>query len=98
MNSRKARKKDPITSHLAAASTSESNLTGIKKQVSEIFRTGLHLTDEELVKVFSSNGYLGSPQGIRTARVELARSGKLEIVGIGKTQYNRKARIWAVIL
>jgi hypothetical protein len=92
---RKARKTDPITSHLAAESVTEETLTRIENLVSQIFRTGLHLTDEELVNVYTKNGYPGTPQAVRTARNELANLEKLEIVGIGKTSHGRKARVWA---
>jgi hypothetical protein len=98
MTTRKARKNDPITSHLAAASATQETLTRIENHVLGIFKTGLQLTDEDLVNVYTRNGYPGTPQGIRTARNELATRGKLEIVGIGKTSHGRKARIWAVIL
>jgi hypothetical protein len=97
MNSRKARKTDPITSYLAAASTTEEALTRIQSYVYAIFKNGLQeLTDEDLVGIMESNGYPGTPQAIRTARNELARRGKLEVVGFGKTKTGRKARIWAV--
>ena len=96
MKTRKARKTDPITSHLAAASATEESLTRIEKYVYQIFSTGLHLLDEELVQIFTGNGYPGSPQGIRTARAELARMGKLKEIGIGKTKYGRKARVWCI--
>ena len=95
MNSR-TRKTDPITSYLAAESQTAESLTRIQKHVYNIFRGGLQLTDEELVSVYTHNGYPGTPQAIRTARSELATRGKLEIVGIGITKSKRKARIWAV--
>jgi hypothetical protein len=95
MNSR-TRKTDPITSYLAAESQDAKTLTRIQNLVLHIFRTGLELTDEELVNVYTHNGYPGTPQAIRTARNELSTRGKLEIVGIGVTKSKRKARIWAV--
>lgn len=94
---RHSRKTDPITSYLAAASTSEDALTRIQSYVYAIFSNGLQeLTDEELVSIMESNGYPGTPQAIRTARSTLANRGKLQIVGFGKTKTGRKARIWAV--
>jgi hypothetical protein len=84
---RNSRKTDPITSYLAAASTSEDALTRIQSYVYAIFNNGLQeLTDEELVSIMESNGYPGTPQAIRTARSVLARRGKLEVIGIGKTK------------
>jgi hypothetical protein len=93
---RKARKTDPITSYIAAASTSEEHLTRIESYVYAIFRNGQELTDEELVRIMENNGYPGTPSGIRTSRSNLANKGKLVIMGIGKTKFGRPARIWAV--
>jgi hypothetical protein len=95
---RYSRKNDPITSYLAAASTTEDTLTRIQTYVYAVFNNGLQeLTDEELVSIMESNGYPGTPQAIRTARSVLSNRGKLEVVGYGKTRLGRKARIWAIV-
>lgn len=94
---RHTRKNDPLTSYLAAASTSEEHLTRIEKFVYAIFQVGnLDLTDEELVRIIESNGYPASPQGARTARANLTRRGLLEQVGEAKTRFGRKCRVWAI--
>lgn len=94
---RHSRKTDPITSYLAAASTTEDALTRIQTYVYAIFNNGnQQLTDEELVSVMENNGYPGTPQAIRTARSVLSNRGKLQIIGYGKTKTGRKARIWTI--
>jgi hypothetical protein len=93
---RKARTTDPLTSHLAAASTTEEHLSRLETYVWGIFRVGrLELTDEELVRILENNGYPASPQGIRTARVSLERRGFIEVVGEAKTRFGRKCRVFA---
>jgi hypothetical protein len=92
---RYTRTNDPITSHLAGESVTEETLTRIQKLVEQIFSHSLELTDEELVSVYTKNGYPGTPQAVRTARAELGRLGRIEVVGFGKTVSGRKARIWA---
>jgi hypothetical protein len=93
---RHARTNDPTTSHQAAASVDEKTLTRIENHVYLIFKTGKHLTDEDLVKIYTYTGHPGTPQAVRTARNELSRQDKLKIVGIAKTKTGRNARVWSI--
>lgn len=95
---RHARNTDPHTSHQAAASTTEKALSRLETYVLAIFQNGggiQQLTDEELVRIVENNGYPASPQGIRTARVELSRRGLIEVVGESKSKFGRRCRVWA---
>lgn len=93
---RYARKTDPATSHEAAASTPEYILSRIETYVLAIFLKGVDLTDEELITIMQNNGYPGTPSGIRTARKELAKIGKIVVAGYGKSKYGRTMQIWGI--
>lgn len=94
---RYARNTDPQTSHEAAASTTEKALSRLETMVLAILEN-YDAADEALVTKITASGYPASPQGIRTARVALARRGLIEVVGEGVTKYGRKCRIWGTNL
>ncbi len=94
----KARNTDPTTSHEAAKTVNENN------RVYEVIKALLHVaqTDEQLsesyaLAVLYANAPKQSPSGLRTRRNELFRAGKVEPIGYGKSNSNRRAIIWQTV-
>ena len=90
---RHARKTDPTTSHEAAASTTEEQLSNLEYAVLYYLKQR-PLKDEDLVTQILGSGYLATPQGVRTARNRLGNRGLIQVVGLQKTKYGRNARVW----
>lgn len=97
LDSPRARKTDPPTSHAAA----DSNRLDSRAQVLAILRMCGPLADHELVDQFdlyaARMGIRFTPQRLRTARAELTRDGLVEYTGIDRlTPTGRRAQVWAV--
>lgn len=91
-----ARRTDPETSHLAAASVSTS-IRESQRIVFSLFKAYGDMTDEKLLKVSYAGGNLLSPSGLRTRRSELVRLGLLEDSGQRiALASGRKAIVWRV--
>lgn len=91
-----ARKTDPYTSHLAAASV--RNFTEVQTVIYELLAKPM--IDEDLVPLYEELMAFGtapkaSPSTVRTARHTLATKGYVKTVGEGKSKFGRKALIWS---
>lgn len=89
-----ARKTDPLTSHLAAASVTHSTITATKEAVLSVLRHGPK-TDSQIESSFATG--MVSPSGLRTRRKELVDEGLVVDTG-QKTQLasGRWATVWGV--
>ena len=91
----KARKSDPLTSHLAALSVKDD--AGFYKTIVAILRWPM--TDEEMINHYNSIVLLGkakpsSDSAMRTRRARLVDLGLVAPVGHGKTRFGRKTIVW----
>lgn len=92
----RARRTDPVTSHLAALS-----VRGLREsQVAVLAMFGGPFTDEELIDAYYQAQVAGivpaqSESGIRTRRKELVTAGFLEASGIGRSRSGRSSTLWA---
>lgn len=97
MNTSKAyaRHSDPVTSHDAAESVTESTLRGSRQAVLSMLRRAPHgATAEVLERVLPEY----RPQRVRTALVELERLGIVARTSeTGYTSSGRKAQIWKAV-
>jgi hypothetical protein len=96
INTPRARRSDPETSHAAARSV--RNVTANQQAVLGVFRERGPLTDEALVNWYSAESDVPrqSPSGIRTRRRELV--DKKKVVDTGEKRAlssGRQAIVWA---
>jgi hypothetical protein len=96
----RARNSDPITSHEAAATITTPELLTRMQMVEKLLKAW-PMADEELVGLFNAAAIAGlckmaSPQGIRTARANLVKAGKVQAIeGVfAKTEMGNNAHIW----
>lgn len=93
-----ARRSDPDTSKLAAASV--KNLGRTRDAILRILRALGPCTDEQIQAAYSrgyGNPILASPSGLRSRRSELVRMGLVVDSGrVGKTASGRQTIIWKV--
>lgn len=93
----RARRRDPVTSHAAAASV--AGITEKQRAVLRVLAWAGPLTDEELVEEYERPRVEPlpeqSPSGIRSRRSELVKLGHVEAVGQGRTGAGRRALRWA---
>lgn len=96
----RARKTDPVTSHEAAATISEP-VTHSRMKMVELLLQAQSMDDETLVDLFHSSAAIGlckmaSPQGIRSARANLVKDGKVQAVDgvFTKTRMGNNAHVW----
>lgn len=93
-----ARKTDPITSQLAAASISADQSVNVSTVILKLLAL-TDMTDPDLCDAYRNLVYIGqapkaSDQHIRTQRKYLHDLGLVKIVGIAKTESGRDARVW----
>jgi hypothetical protein len=91
-----ARKKDPVTSHLAAESV--QHLSATQKTILDILKKP-H-TDEQLIDRYRELARKGKAQpasesGIRSRRSELHNLELIKPVGESLTQFNRRCLVWS---
>lgn len=93
----RARNTDPLTSHLAAASVTNTQL--LRAHIVRLFDKWGQMTDERLVSLWETipNFPQASPSGIRSRRSELTRAGYLVSKGLGKSSAGRSAHVWGVV-
>ena len=96
----RARNTDPITSHEAAATITTPELHTRMEMVEQLLKAW-PMADEELVSLFESAANAGlckmaSPQGVRSARANLVKAGKVEAIeGVyRKTAMGNNAHVW----
>lgn len=95
-----ARRTDPDTSHLAAASVPRS--TAAKEAVRDCLALYGPLADERLVHLYGQTRRMHgwpaqSPSGIRTRRAELVADGIVVDTGdVTRLESGRLGRLWAV--
>ena len=96
MASAHARRSDPLTSHLAAASVMD--LTATQLYILESFGNGNGFTDDELIKYYGSTYgrvHPASDSSIRSRRSELVDRGKLVDTGRTRpTAFGRASTVW----
>jgi hypothetical protein len=97
-----ARKSDPDTSHMAAATHEPVKVMGRAKAIYKLLF--IPMTDEQLVDAYQAAVDAGlaqpsSPQAIRTSRCQLVYLEAVEMVEgqYGTTRMGNKARIWRSI-
>lgn len=89
-----ARRTDPETSHAAAASISEHNITNGQRAVLQTLRRIGPANDERIVALYT--GPPQSPSGIRTRRAELVDRGLVfDTEQRVKLASGRRAIVWA---
>jgi hypothetical protein len=93
-----ARRFDPVTSHLAAASITSNQEVNVKTVILKLLSLSA-MTDPELCDAYRNLVYINqapkaSDQHIRTMRNELHKLGLLHVVGTAKTESGRLARVW----
>lgn len=96
-----ARITDPVTSHLAAQSVTNEQVTKTQQAILKILRNE-PLSDEQIVTRYRAGFVAGefgfaSESGIRTRRAELVSKGLLKSVGITKTRANRATQLWGLV-
>ena len=93
----KARKTDPVTSHLAALSVNDK--AGYYKSILAILKWPM--TDEQMIAHYNTLVLKGkaapsSDSAMRTRRSKLVADGLVVPVGFGKTRFGRKTIVWQV--
>jgi len=90
----RARRTDPETSKMAAASVRNFQITHMR--IRNLLRDYGPMTDECLVKLLAKfPGKYVSPSGIRTRRSELVAKGLVEYAGYKQViSTGRQARVW----
>ena len=93
-----ARKHDPITSHLAAASIATSTSVNVRTVILKLLELSA-MTDPELCDAYRNLMFINqapkaSDQHIRTSRKQLHDLGLVQVVGTTTTASGRLARIW----
>jgi hypothetical protein len=91
-----ARRRDPLTSHLAAERAGV-RLTEVQDRVLVLLRIQGPATDDQLVRRFRHYwpDVKVSDQSIRSRRSELVRKGLAEFTGdFGRSEFGQRARIW----
>jgi len=93
----KARKSDPVTSHLAALSVKDD--AGFYKTILTILK--FPMTDEQMIAhhnalVLQGKAQPSSDSAMRTRRCKLVTDGLVVPAGSGKTRFGRKTIIWQV--
>lgn len=96
----RARNTDPITSHEAAATITTPELLTRMQMVEKLLKAW-PMGDEELVTLFQAAATAGickmaSPQGIRSARANLVKDGKVQAIEAVfiKTAMGNNAHVW----
>ena len=94
-----ARKTDPVTSHEAAATITAPELKSRTEMVYSLLWVAM--TDEQLVNAFNAAANAGfckpaSPQGIRSARANLVKDGRIIAIEneFGTTSMGNRCHIW----
>jgi hypothetical protein len=93
----KARKTDPVTSHVAAQSV--KNVTSTQAVILQLLDVPYGMTDVALVKAYNKvkDAPRASDSGIRSRRAELAAMGKVADTGNRvKLPSGRHAIVWQV--
>lgn len=91
----RARVSDPVTSHLAARSVSNTML--VQEQIVGLYRRFGPMTDEELCAMFDAGPVWASPSSIRSRRAELVAVGVVVNTGRRRrTSSGRQAIVWNV--
>ena len=99
---RHARTLDPVTSHEAAASSTEEHTTKTKLAILAILAYG-EMTDTEIVNAYRDLEDFGdvpraSDSGIRSRRAELVDEGKIRPTGYyRKSPSGRRCNIWELV-
>lgn len=97
MSTPTARRTDPSTSHLAAASVRVSDLPAVKQAIVTLFAVCGPMTDEQLWDVWQQRIHSKpiSPSGLRTRRRELADAGWIRDSGSKRPMSTgRMAIVW----
>jgi hypothetical protein len=91
----RARVSDPVTSHLAARSVSNTML--VQERIVALYRRFGAMTDEELCAMFDARPVWASPSSIRSRRAELVAAGVVVNTGRRRrTVSGRQAIVWDI--
>lgn len=95
-----ARSTDPQTSHQAAESVLDVDVTETQRVILKLLKTR-SMNDEQLFQIFfqgAEHGYWNhaSMSGVRSRRSELTKRGLVKDCGRSKTKFGRASIIWGL--